>query len=366
MKRDYYEVLGVDRGASPEELKRAYRKRAHRDHPDKNPGDSEAEARFKEASEAYAVLSDPEKRAAYDRFGHAGIAGGGAGGDPFAGFDPFSSFSDLFNEFFGGDLFGGRRRGGGQRGADLRYDLEVDFEVAARGGEHTVTVPKHRPCESCAGLGGERETCSRCGGRGQVLLQQGFFRISRPCDACRGSGAALRHACETCGGRGRVETVQKVKVRIPPGVESGVRLRLSGEGEAGYDGGPSGDLYVVLRVRDHPIFRREGTDLYCELPVSFAHAALGAEVEVPTLEARETLRIRPGTQSGERIRLRGRGLPRLGGGPRGDQIVEVFVEVPTRLSAEQRELLERFAEASGDEAHPVRRGFLDKLRELFD
>jgi molecular chaperone DnaJ len=365
VKRDYYDILAVDRSATPDEVKKAYRRLAHEHHPDKNPGDETAEARFKEASEAYAVLSDAEKRATYDRFGHDGLAAG-AGGDPFAGFDPFSSFADLFNEFFGGDVFGGRRRRGGQRGADLRYELRIDFEVAALGGERAITVPKHRACESCNGLGGERELCQSCQGHGQVLLQQGFFRISRACDACRGGGQTLRSRCGDCGGRGRTETVQKMNVRIPAGVETGVRLRLSGEGEAGFDGGPPGDLYVVLHVREHPLFQREGPDLRCELPISIAQAALGCDVEVPTLEGKQTITVHPGTQSGETLRLREKGLPRLGGGPAGDQYVEIFVEIPTRLSSEQRELLERFAEVSGDDVSPRRRGFLDKLRELFD
>jgi molecular chaperone DnaJ len=367
VKRDYYEILGAGRNASPEELKKAYRKLAHRYHPDKNPNDPQAEATFKEASEAYAVLSDPEKRATYDRFGHEGFVGTG-GGDPFAGFDPFQNFADLFNEFFGGDVFsrGRRARASGRRGADLRYDLEIDFETAALGGEQTISIPKHRTCEACGGLGGERATCLRCNGHGQVHLQQGFFRISRTCDACDGLGQSLRRACSECRGRGRVETVQKMNVRIPAGVTSGIRLRLSGEGEAGYGGGPTGDLYVVLLVRPHPLFRAEGAHVVCEVPISFAQAALGGEIEVPTLFGKETLQISPGVQPGELIHLRGKGMPRLDGGPRGDQIVKLFVEVPTRLSDEQREILERFADVSGDEVTPRRRGFLDKLRDLFD
>jgi molecular chaperone DnaJ len=366
LKRDYYEILGVDRGTSSEELKKAYRRLAHQYHPDKNPGDPEAEASFKAASEAYAVLSDDEKRQAYDRFGHDAFQG--SGGDPFAGFDPFSSFADLFSEFFGGDVFGRGRRGGriGRRGADLRYDLEVDFEVAALGGEQRIQIPKHKPCESCAGLGGERETCPRCNGLGQIQLQQGFFRISRTCDRCAGLGQSLRRACDACRGRGRVETVQTMSVRIPPGVDTGIRLRLSGEGEAGYDGGPPGDLYVVLTLKEHPLFERIGEDLHCEVPISVAQAALGCDIEVPTLEGRDSLTLQPGTQSGEQVRLSGKGLPRLGGGPRGDQIVRIFVEVPTRLSDKQRALLEEFARVSGDDVAPRQRGFLDKLRDLFD
>lgn len=364
MKRDYYQILEVERGASADELKRAYRQLAHRFHPDKNPDSPDAEARFKEASEAYAVLSDPEKRSIYDRFGHAGLQGD-AGGDPFAGFDPFASFGELFNEFFGGDLFG-RRRGLGQRGADLRYDLELDFDVAAFGGEETIRVPRHETCAECEGRGGEREVCPLCQGHGAIQLQQGFFRVSRTCDRCQGLGQSLRRACSECRGHGRVEAVQKRVVRIPAGVDSGTRLRLQGEGEAGIRGGPPGDLYVVINVREHPLFARDGTDVLCELPLSVVQAALGCEVEVPTLDGKTTLEIRPGTQSGEQLRLRGKGIPRLGGGPRGDQIVRTFVEVPTRLTAEQRDLLEKFAALSGDEVTPRRRGFLDKLRDLFD
>jgi molecular chaperone DnaJ len=366
VKRDYYDILGVPRDAGPQELKKAYRRLAHRHHPDKNPDDPESTERFKEASEAYAVLSDPEKRATYDRFGHEGLAGP-AGADPFAGFDPFSAFSDLFNEFFGGDVFarGRRSRAMGRRGADLRYDLDVDFGVAALGGEETLEIPKHKPCAQCGGLGGERDLCHRCGGHGQVHLQQGFFRISRTCDACGGSGQSLRRRCGECRGAGRLETVQRVTVRVPPGVETGVRLRLAGEGEAGYDGGPPGDLYVVIQVRSHPLFERRGSDLVCEVPISIAQAALGCEIEVPTLDGKEQVRVPAGSQSGETITLRGRGLPRLGGGARGDQYVRIFVEVPTRLSEKQRELLEEFARVSGADVTPRRRGFLEKLRELF-
>jgi molecular chaperone DnaJ len=364
VKRDYYEILGVERSADADELKKSYRRLAHKYHPDKNPDDTEAEERFKEASEAYAVLSDPEKRGTYDRFGHAGIAGSG-GGDPFAGFDPFSSFSDLFSEFFGSDLFG-RRRGGGQRGADLRYDLEVDFDVAAEGCEETLRIPRHEACGTCEGQGGERELCPRCNGQGQIQLQQGFFRVSRVCDRCAGVGQSLRRACEDCRGQGRVETVKKRTVRIPPGVDNGTRLRLSSEGEAGILGGESGDLYVVIHMRPHPLFERDGTELHCEVPIPVHLAALGGEVEVPGIEGRTSVDIEPGTQGGHVIRLRGRGLPRVGGGPRGDQHVHISVEVPTGLSSKQRELMEEFARISGDEVAPRHRGFLDKLKDLFD
>jgi molecular chaperone DnaJ len=366
VKRDYYEILGVDRNADADALKKAYRKLAHQYHPDKNPGDEEAEARFKEASEAYAVLSDTEKRSLYDRFGHAGISGGG-GGDPFAGFDPFSAFGDLFSEFFGGDLFG--RRGGGamgRRGADLRYQLEVDFKTAVFGGEEEIRIPRHETCGTCGGRGGDLETCPRCQGIGQIQIQQGFFRIARPCDRCGGSGESLKRACSDCSGRGRIENVVDRTIKVPQGSYSGLILRYRGEGEAGMRGGPSGDLNVVLRARPHPMFERDELDIHCELPISVEQAALGCEVEVPTLEGKRSIEIEAGTQSGDTIRLRGEGVPRLGGGPRGDQVVRIFVEVPTRLSAEQRELYERLAELSGTEYSPRRRGFLDKLRDLFD
>ncbi|MBW2280638.1 MAG: molecular chaperone DnaJ [Deltaproteobacteria bacterium] len=366
MKRDYYEILGVDRGAAPDNMKRAYRKLAHQYHPDKNPDDPEAEGKFKEASEAYAVLSDPEKRSTYDRFGHAGISGG-AGGDPFAGFDPFQSFGDLFSDFFGGDVFGQRRgRGSGQRGADLRYQLDVDFKDAAFGSEHEIRIPRHESCESCEGLGGELETCPRCGGMGQVQLQQGFFRISRPCDRCSGMGQSLKRACEDCSGQGRTESVVDRTVNIPEGAFTGLTLRYRGEGEAGLRGGPTGDLNVVINVRPHPMFERDDLDIHCELPISIAQAALGCDVEVPTLRGVREIQIQAGAQSGDVVRLRGEGIPRLGGGGRGDQLVRIFAEVPTRMSGEQRELMEKFAELSGDDVSPRRRGFLDKLRDLFD
>lgn len=368
MKRDYYEILGVPRDVAPDELKKAYRKLAHKFHPDKNPNDPEAEAKFKEASEAYAVLSDDEKRAQYDRFGHAAFGGGGGpGADPFAGFDPLSSFGDLFAEFFGADFFGRNGRGGrGRRGADLRYDLEVEFSAAALGSEQALKIPKHKTCATCSGSGGERETCSRCGGRGQVAMQQGFFRIARTCDRCGGIGQSLKRACEDCRGKGRVETLQQLSVRIPPGVDTGVRLRLAGEGEAGYDGGPPGDLYVVLHVKDHPIFERDGSDLHCEVPISIAQAALGCEIEVPNLEGTEKVALKAGTQSGDVVRLRGRGLPELRGGVRGDIVARIFVEVPTKLDERQRELLEELARTMGDDVSPRRRGFVDKLRDLFE
>ena len=370
-KRDYYEVLGVPRDCDADTLKRAYRKLALKYHPDRNPGDPEAEERFKEVSEAYSVLSDPEKRARYDRMGHAAF--GAADGAGFHDFGDLGRFTDLFNDLFG-DIFGtrgGARRGRGraQRGADLRYNLEIDLADVLHGREVRLEIPKMRPCSTCQGSGvrpGSRpELCARCHGSGQMVFQQGFFRISRPCDLCGGVGEVVRDRCRDCRGSGRVESQQTVRVRIPPGVDTGARLRLPGEGEAGVAGGPSGDLYVVISVRPHPLFEREGPDLHCEIPVPFVTAALGGEIEVPTLEGKVTMRIPEGTQSGTELRLRGQGVPTLRSPARGDQVVHIFVEVPTRLTEHQRKLLEEFGRATGTDVSPRHRSFLEKLKDLF-
>lgn len=370
-KRDYYEVLGVSRSADESELKSAYRKIALKYHPDRNPDDPEAEERFKEASEAYAVLSDADKRRAYDRFGFEGVTAG-AGPAGFGDFGDVGNFTDLFNDLFG-DLFGGRgarMRGRGQRGADLRYNLEISLEDVLQGSEAQVRIPKTRSCGACSGSGarpGTRpERCPRCQGTGQVVLQQGFFRISRPCDGCRGAGEIVREHCPECRGAGRLEGQQTIKVRVPPGVEDGMRLRLAGEGEAGVAGGPPGDLYVVLSVREHPLFEREGQDLHCGVPVAFVQAALGAELEVPTLDGPVKLTLPEGTQSGKAFRLRGKGLPSLRSASRGDQLVHIFVEVPTKLNKRQRELLEAFADESDTRVAQASRSLLDRLRGVFD
>ncbi len=366
-KRDYYEVLGVSRSASDDELKKAYRKLALESHPDRNPDDPAVEEKFKEASEAYAVLADAEKRAKYDRFGFEGL--GAQGGFPGA---DFAGFGDLFNDLFG-DLFGGRggaRRGRGQRGADLRYNYEIELADVLRGVEAALELPKTMRCEACAGVGAKPGTqpqrCPRCHGSGQAIFQQGMFRISRPCETCRGEGSVVRDPCTSCRGSGRIDGRKNLKVRIPPGVEDGMRLRVAGEGEAGISGGPSGDLYVVMHTREHPLFVRENADLHCEVPISFVQAALGCEVEVPTLEGKVSLRIPEGTQSGKTFRLRGKGLPSVGSAARGDQHVRMFVEVPTKLTARQRELLAQFADEGGADVSPVTKGFLDKLRDLFE
>jgi molecular chaperone DnaJ len=375
-KRDYYEVLGVARDVSDGDLKKAYRKLALQYHPDRNPEDPTAEESFKEVSEAYTVLSDPEKRRTYDRFGHQGIGGAGA-----PDFGDLGGFTDLFNDLFG-DIFGAgrgrRRRGMGQRGADLRYNLEIELGEVLEGMDATIRIPKMRPCGTCSGSGARPgtspEPCDRCRGTGQMVFQQGFFRVARPCDVCGGAGEVIRERCKECRGAGRVEGQQTIQVKVPPGVEDGARLRLAGEGEAGISGGPPGDLYVVISVRRHPLFEREGTDLTCEVPVSFVQAALGAEVEVPTLEGKVSLSIPEGTQSGKVLRLRGKGVPPLRprmdlsqlARLRGDLYVRIFVEVPTKLNARQRQLLEEFAAETGTEVSPHTKSFLDKLRDFFE
>ena len=381
-KRDYYEVLGVDRRADEGELKKAYRQLALQYHPDRNPDDDASEERFKEVSEAYAVLSDAGKRQRYDQFGHAGLGGSGGMGGMGGDFGDLGGFQDLFNDLFG-DIFGGggrggRRRGRGQRGADLRYNLEVDLLEVLHGCEPTIEIPKMRPCETCEGSGAEEgsepQTCTRCQGAGQIIFQQGFFRVNRTCDLCGGAGEVIEDHCRDCRGAGRIEGLQTISVKVPAGVDNGSRLRLVGEGEAGIAGGPPGDLYVVVNEVPHAFLERAGTDLHCEVPMPFVHAALGTEIEVPTLEGTVKLKVPAGTQSGKVLRLRGEGLPPLQ--PRmpieqlhkmrGDLYVRTFVEVPTRLNERQRELLEEFAEESGEEVSPVTKGFLDKLKDLFE
>lgn len=362
-KRDYYEILGVTRECTAQELKSAYRKVALQYHPDRNPGDAAAEDKFKEASEAYEVLSDPEKRARYDRFGHS------QGG--FEGFGGFSNatINDIFGDLFG-EFFGGRRNGarGRSRGADLRYNLEIAFEEAAFGAEVKVKIPRPKRCEPCEGTGSKdrtTRTCPTCGGAGEVRFTQGFFAVSRPCGQCHGTGKVVTEPCAQCHGAGRYESETELAVKIPAGVDNGTRVRLTGEGEPGEQGGPPGDLYVVIHVREHPIFVREDSEVLCEVPISFAQAALGAQIEVPTLDGKVKMKVPAGTQTGKMFRLRGKGIPHLHGGGRGDQHVRVVLETPTELSDEQRQLLERFAELTGEQTHPQSRSFLNKVRELF-
>jgi molecular chaperone DnaJ len=367
-KRDYYEVLGVHRNASDVEIKKAYRKLALQCHPDRNPGDAEAERRFKEVAEAYEVLADPARRAQYDQFGHAGESGfrSQGGGD----FDFRSHVDDLFSEIFG-DIFGQRRPRGprAERGADLRYNLTVDFEEAVFGCTRDVEIPVRRACAECGGSGARRGTspsaCPECQGHGRVRFQQGFFSVERECPRCGGEGRIAMDPCPECRGRGRSQQHRKLSIRIPAGVETGTRLRVAGEGEAGAHGGPAGDLYVVLSVRPHPLFQRHGQDLLCEVPISMTQAALGAELEVPTLEGPARAQVPAGTQHGEVLTLKGKGIPRGDRGRRGDLKLVLQVEVPKRLTARQAELLREFESLREEEKESATGRFWEAMRKIF-
>ncbi|MDX1680418.1 MAG: molecular chaperone DnaJ [Akkermansiaceae bacterium] len=378
-KRDYYEVLGVNRDADAATIKKAYRKLAVKYHPDKNPGDKEAEDKFKELGEAYEALSDPDKRAAYDRYGHSAFTGPGAGGAGGGFHDPMDIFSQIFGGSFGGGGFeeffgggGGRRKGSGkQRGSDLRYDLEISLEEAAKGVEKELEIERQMPCESCKASGskgsGGVKTCSTCGGHGVVARQAGIFVQQSTCPDCRGAGETVSDPCSDCRGEGRVERESRIKIRIPAGVDTGTRLRSSGNGDAGVRGGTSGDLYVFLHVAEHDIFEREGSDLHCEVPLPFAVAALGGELKVPTLDGRSSIKIPKGTQGGTTFRLRDKGMPSLGNSSRkGDLHVSVQVEVPTKLNSQQEDKLREFAETLGEKNSPMREGFVDKAKRFFD
>jgi len=373
-KRDYYEVLGVERNASPQEVKKAYRRLAVKFHPDKNPDDAKAEDAFKEAAEAYSVLSDEDKRATYDRFGHEGLRGG-----PQVNADIFREFSDIFGggggggggifEDIFGDFFGGGGRRRSQRGADLRYDLEISFDEAVKGTESRILVPRSELCTTCDGSGAkegtDKETCSGCGGHGQVRYQQGFLVVARPCSECRGSGQIIRDPCDDCSGTGHVVNEHELPLRIPAGVDDGSRIRARGHGEPGPSGIP-GDLYVVLSVAPHKVFRRDGEDILLELPVTFPQAALGADLDVPTIHGPEPVTIPAGTQTGTRIRIRGKGVPRLDSSGNGDQVVFVAVMTPTKLTKEQRALVEQLgaitpAPKLGDNASGKEKSFFEKL-----
>jgi molecular chaperone DnaJ len=373
--RDYYEVLGVGRGASPDEIKKAYRALALKFHPDRNPDDkTDADRKFKEASEAYRILADPEKRRQYDQFGHAafnGGAGGFSGFDFGGGFAGASMFEDVLGDLFGDFFGGGRRRGRARpaRGDDLRYDLELTFDEAVAGVEKRITVPRTVDCEACGGSGAKAgtspETCPACQGVGQVRFQQGLFQIAKTCGQCNGEGGIIRSPCAKCRGMGSVRNRRDIKVRVPAGVEDGSRLKLRGEGEAGLNGGPTGDLYVVLQVTPHPIFQRDGAQILCEIPVSMVQAALGAEVEIPTLDGVSKLDVPPGTQTGKLFSIRGKGVKDLRSGKRGDQIVRVVVETPTRLSKQQKKLLKEFDDAGSQAQDSMVATFARKVRDLF-
>ena len=371
-KRDYYEVLGLDRGASADDVKKAYRRLAMKHHPDRNAGDDAAEAKFKEASEAYEVLSDAEKRQAYDRFGHAGVdpsAGAGAGG--FNG----AAFSDIFGDVFG-DIFGGATGGRGrrsvQRGADLRYNLELDLEQAVGGDTVEIRIPSLDACGECDGSGAKPgtspTTCPECRGAGQVRVSQGFFSLQQTCRRCRGAGKVIADPCRQCGGAGRVERRKTLSVRVPPGVDDGDRIRLSGEGEAGFNGGPPGDLYVQIAVREHPIFERDGMNLFCDVPISFVEAALGGEIEVPTLKGRVKLSIPPETQTNKLFRLRNKGAPSARRGGVGDLLCRVVVETPVRLTEDQKAKLRDFGDAlDGNDQHsPKGASWFKSVKEFFE
>jgi len=380
-KRDYYEVLGIERGASAEDIKKAYRKLAVKYHPDKNPGDKAAEEKFKELGEAYEALSDPQKRGAYDQFGHAAFdprmragAGGGRGGG-------FHDPADIFREVFGGgggasifeELFGDQQQRsptGPRRGSDLRYDLELDFEEAVLGCEKEISISKLDQCETCHGEGGEKgssiKPCGTCGGRGQIIRSRGIFSVAQTCPDCDGAGQKIDKPCRACRGSGRRERASKIKLKIPPGVDNGARLRSAGNGESGMRGGPPGDLYVVLHVREHGLFNRDGDDLICEVPVSFTQAALGADIEVPTMAGRSTVRMPSGTQHGTVFRLRGKGVQNIQGHGVGDLLVRVQIEVPTKLTAEQRAKLVEFAElCQDDNVREDATGFFSKAKGFF-
>ncbi|MDB6032684.1 MAG: dnaJ [Verrucomicrobiales bacterium] len=374
-KRDYYEILLVERTATDEEIKKSYRKLAIKFHPDKNPGDKEAEEKFKELSEAYEVLSDAQKRAAYDQYGHGAFdprararSGGGGFHDPFDIFrEAFGSGGNIFDEFFGGAQRADPN--GPQRGSDLRYDMQITFEDAVLGTEKEITINKLDQCEQCHGSGREADskvkTCPTCQGRGQVVTARGIFSIAQTCSRCAGTGRIIENPCKVCRGAGRRERSTKITLRIPAGVDTGARLRSTGNGEAGVRGGPPGDLYVVLHAKPNEIFQREGDDLICEVPISFVQAALGSDIEVPTLKARETIKIHPGTQTGTVFRLKGKGVKNVQGYGHGDLHVRVVVEVPSKLNPAQKAKLQEFAELCDANVNPISHGFFEKAKNLF-
>lgn len=378
-KRDYYEVLGVSKGASADEIKKGYRKKAKELHPDRNADNPNAEAQFKEANEAYDVLKDPDKKAAYDRFGHSafdgGMAGGPRGGGPGQG-DFASAFSDVFEDLFGDFMGGQRGRPGGARtqatrGSDLRYNLSISLEDAYNGLTKQITVPSSVPCGSCEGTGSEAGAeptgCPTCSGMGKVRAQQGFFTVERTCPTCSGMGQIVKNPCRTCGGAGRQEKDRALSVNIPAGVETGTRIRLSGEGEAGLRGGPAGDLYIFVEVQEHPLFQRDGMDLFCRVPVSMVSAALGGEIEVPSIDGgRSRVRVPQGSQSGRQMRLRGKGMPALRGPGIGEMYIELMVETPVNLTGDQEDLLRQFEESCKKTNNPNASGFFDKVKSFWD
>ena len=370
-KQDYYETLGIDRSASPGDIKSAFRKLAMQHHPDRNPGDKAAEQRFKELNEAYEILKDDQKRAAYDQFGHAAFQNGGAGGHPGAGNFDFGSFADVFDDLFGDFMGGGRGRGSQSRGADLRYNLEISLEEAFEGKQAQIKVPTTVRCETCDATGskGARPgACPGCRGSGRVRAQQGFFTIERTCPTCGGQGRVITDPCDACSGSGRVHREKNLSVKIPSGVEDGTRIRLSGEGEAGTRGATPGDLYIFVSVAPHRMFQRDSANIYCKVPIPLTTAALGGQIEVPTIDGkRARIQVPEGTQTGHRFRLRGKGMTELNSRSRGDMFAELAVETPIKLSKRQKELLREFEEAGGDNkgTHPESEGFFAKVKDLF-
>ena len=371
-KRDYYETLGVSRGASEGEIKAAFRKLAMKYHPDRNPGDKSAEASFKEVNEAYETLKDPQKRAAYDQFGHAAFEGGlGAGGPGFSG-DFAASMSDIFENIFGfGDAMGRRRSGGRERGADLRYNMEITLEEAYAGKTAQIRVPTSVVCDSCSGTGAKTgsapKACRTCGGYGKVRATSGFFTVERTCPACHGRGEVIEDPCPACSGSGRIMRERTLSVNIPAGVEDGTRIRLAGEGEAGVRGGPAGDLYLFLSVKPHPVFQRDGADLFCRVPIRMTTAALGGSLEVPTIGGeRSKVKVPEGAQTGQQFRLKGKGMPVLRAKEHGDMYIQIVVETPRNLTRRQRELLEEFEHASSEDTNPDSHGFFARVKEFFE
>ncbi|MCW5589449.1 MAG: molecular chaperone DnaJ [Legionellales bacterium] len=376
-KQDYYATLGLERNASEDDIKKAYRRLAMKYHPDRNPDNKDAEEKFKEAKEAYEILSDSQKRAAYDQFGHAGVNPNMGGGHPGGGAG-FNGFGDIFDDIFG-DIFGGRGQsnGGGrsraQRGADLSYEITIDLEKAAHGSKESITIPNLIACKECEGSGARKgskpTTCPDCAGHGQIRMQQGFFSIQQTCPSCRGAGTVIGDPCGSCRGQGRVRDKKTLAVNIPAGIDDGDRIRLSGEGEAGFGGGPAGDLYVQIRIKPHPIFSRQGNDLHCEVPINIVLAALGGELEAPTLDGRVKLKIPAETQTGKQFRLRGKGVKSVRGGQTGDLICHVFVETPVKLNREQKELLQQFSDSMSQDNHnhsPQESSWFSKVKKFFD
>lgn len=379
-KRDYYEVLGVAKGASKDEIKKAYRKMAMQYHPDKNPGNAEAEAKFKEASHAADILMDDQKRSMYDRMGHAAEQGGMGGGGGFQGggfSGDFGDLGDIFGDIFG-DILGGQRgrgaRGGARRsraqaGDDLQTEIFVTFEEAAFGVEKEIQINRSVACETCHGSGAKKGsgpvTCDMCQGHGEVRRQQGFFTIAQPCPKCHGTGQTIKDVCETCHGRGKNKKKEKLSVKVPAGIDEGQRLKLSGQGDSGLNGGPAGDLFVLIHIQEHEFFKRDEYDVICEVPISFSQAAMGTEIEVPTLGGRVSMKIPEGTQAGQKMKLRNKGITKLGGYGFGDQIITIHVETPTKLTKEQRELFARLSELEQNSSNPMSKGFFDRVRELF-